>query len=48
MYEYQWVAIGIGGLIGGLIGFAVGYRLYRTEQDALQELAEQVNGLQEE
>ena len=47
-YENQWVAIGIGGFMGGLIGFAVGYRLYRTEQNALQELAEQVNGLQEE
>lgn len=48
VYEYQWVVIGIGGLIGGLIGFAIGYRLYRTEQDALQELSEQVNGLLEE
>ena len=47
-YEYQWVALAIGGLAGGFFGFCIGFRMYRKEQDALQDLAEQMGELAEE
>ena len=47
-FEFQWIGMAIAGVVGGLIGFAIGYRMYRKEQTALQELADQLDELSEE